>query len=101
MPEPIRISTKPTAAQVEAIKAAGPGSIVSHPHVSLPGRRRQLEQALGRAGVPHRLVRTLGWTTKGPAPKAAPETADAQVDDSDPGDTVVDGDRQKSGRRKR
>jgi hypothetical protein len=101
MPEPIRISTKPTAAQVEAIKSAGTGATVSHPNVAFPGRRRQLEQALGRAGVPHRLVRTLGWTTKGPAPVAAPETAEAQVDEHEPGDTVVDGERPKSSRRKR
>ena len=84
MSQPIRIDTKPTAAQAQAVIDAGPGSTVYHPWAR-GGRRKQLEQALGRAGVPHRLVRSLGWTTQGPAAPPAQEPADAV-------DTLVDGD---------
>ncbi len=69
MAEPIRISTNPTPEQVAAIVAAGPGATVHHPLASYPGRRRELGMALGRAGVPHRLVRTLGWSSRGPERK--------------------------------
>lgn len=71
MSTPIRINTKPTPAQVKAIIKAGPGATVHHPMASSPGRRKQLAMALGRAGVPHRLVRTLGWSSAGAEPAAA------------------------------
>ena len=62
--------------QVAAILAAGPGATVHHPNAR--GRRvREIKQALGRAGVPHRLVQTLGYSTTGPAPAPASEDVSA------------------------
>lgn len=88
MSHPIRINTKPAPAQVAAIIEAGPGATVHHPLASLPGRRRQLEQALGRAGVPYRLVRTLGWSSTGAPVETAesePHEAEAVIAPEDSG----------------
>ena len=90
MTPPIRISSPPTPAQVAKIiaarKAEPTGEIVEH-HPYARGRRvGELKQALGRAGVPHRLVQTLGWTTTGAKPKPA------QVEATEPEDTTTDGD---------
>lgn len=73
MSDPISISNPPTPAQVAKVIAAGPGATVHHHLVAYPGRRRELEAALGRAGVPHRLVRTLGWSPSGPKVEAVSE----------------------------
>lgn len=102
---PIRISTKPTHDQVAAIIEAGPGAVVHHPLASYGGRKRQLEQALGHAGVPQALVRSLGWSSTGaPAPARVEKleavlsaAANAHPDhplfaDAEPEDTMVDGD---------
>ena len=62
---PITISSKPTAAQVKEIIAAGPGATVHHPLAGYVGRRRQVSTALARAGVPHRLIRSLAWVSRG------------------------------------
>lgn len=86
MSAPITISTRPTTAQVKAILAAGPGATVHHPHSGHRGRRQQLAQALGAAGVPHTLVRTLGWVSRG----AAPPVAQVAAAEPEAGDTLVD-----------
>ncbi len=76
----ISISTKPTAKQVEQVLAAGPGCTVHHPLAGLPGRRRQLAQALTRAGAPHRVVRSLGWSATGPSLKAQKDAMSSLVE---------------------
>jgi len=73
----ISITLPVTAEQAAAIIKAGPGTVVHHPHAR--GRRvGDLKAALGRAGVPHRLVQTLGYSTTGDAPKAPEKPAKAR-----------------------
>ena len=62
-PNHIPVSLPPTAAQVDAIKAAGPGAVVQHVRAKTPAGRRELVAALGRAGVPAKTLRTLGWSS--------------------------------------
>lgn len=62
-PKQIPVTLPPTAAQVEAIKAAGPGAVVQHPRAKTKAGRREIAGALGRAGLPAAIVRTLGWSS--------------------------------------
>lgn len=66
----VTIKDPPTAAQVAALRAAGRGATVHHPRAGNPKVRRLLAKALGEAGLEPAVVRSLGWSTKGPAKPA-------------------------------
>ena len=73
----ISITIPVTPEQAAAIIKAGPGSTVHHAHAR--GRRvEDLKGALRVAGVPHRLVQTLGWSTTGDAPKTSEKPSKAR-----------------------
>lgn len=59
----IRLSQIPTAAQAEAIIAAGPGALVQHPRAGNRKGRGRLARQLGALGVPSEIVATIGWST--------------------------------------
>lgn len=64
----ITISLPPTAEQVAALREAGPGAVVHHPRASSPAARLDIARALRIAGLEDKLVRSLGYSERGPAP---------------------------------
>jgi hypothetical protein len=76
--QPITISLPPTPAQIEAIKIAGQGATVHHPRAKTKAGRGEIRRALGRAKLPAPIVRSLGFSIKGPPGEAKPAAAPAK-----------------------